>query len=203
MQNVIPVSELSNSPQTDLTANVSLVLLLSIGALVSGTSGTYQVTESNPPELRQFRFPVQEVRPATSRRKELAASSAQSLIRIRDVFGLKMSELAQVFGVSRRAAYDWLEGATPKPELTAKIYQLNTLAEIFRDAGIDTVRHFIHRPVQGERTLFDLLKSGDNLDRAIEVIRMTALEEASARKPVGGRVRDKSNLDEESTPIFT
>jgi hypothetical protein len=203
MQQVRSIKELSNSPQTNLTANASLVLLLSLGAVVSGTAGTYQVSELNPPELRQFRFPIQEIQPAVSRRKQLALSAAQSLVQIRDVFGLKMSELSQIFGVSRRAAYDWLEGATPKPELTARIYHLSTLAARFGEAGISDVRHFIHRPILGQRTLFELLKTGENLDKAIEVVRVTALEEASARKPVGRRVQDASDIDEESTPIFS
>lgn len=201
-----PIKEYRDSlplPPMNVTTKASLVLLLSMGAMVSGTAGTYQVTELNPPDLRQFRFPLQEVQTAVYRRKELAPSFAQSLTQIRDVFGLKMSELSQIFGVSRRAAYDWLEGATPRPEMTAKIYQLSTLAAGFSSAGIPSVRHFIHRPILGDRTLFELLKTGENLDRAIEVVRVTALEEANARKPVGRQVRDTSDLDEESTPIFT
>jgi hypothetical protein len=184
-------------------ATATLVLMLSVGAMVSGTAGTYPITEINPPEIRQFRFPIQEVRPIVSRRSKLAPSAADSLAQIRDVFGLKMSELSQIFGVSRRAAYDWLEGATPKPEISSKIYQLSTLAETFNTAGVTNVRHFIHRPILGERTLFELLKAGESLDKAAEVVRVTALEEASARKPLTRRVRNTSDLDEDSTPILT
>ncbi len=203
MQQVRPVQEVSNSmTQCNATANASLVLLLSMGAMVSGTAGTCQIAETNPPEIRQFRFPVQEAPSVAARRKERAPSTANSLAQIRDVFGLKMSELSQIFGVSRRAAYDWLEGAIPKPEITAKIYQLTTLATRFSNAGVPNVRHFIHRPILGERTLFELLKAGENLDRAIEIVRVTAIEEASARKPVGRRVHNASDLDEDSTPIF-
>jgi hypothetical protein len=177
------------------------VIALSIDALTEGTAGGYCPEKFDLETVRNHRGPV----PYKVRVKELASvapSTAQLLTNIRDTFALKMSEVAQIFGVSRRAAYDWLEGATPKPELIGRIYQLSTLTARFKDAGIPDVRQFIHRPIVGERTLFELLKSGDNLDRAIEVIRVTALEEASARKPLGRRVKDASDLDEESTPIF-
>jgi hypothetical protein len=178
------------------------VLALSIDALTKGTAGGYCPEDFDLETISNHRGPV----PYKVLEKQVASiapSTAQLLTTVRDTFALKMSEVAQIFRVSRRAAYDWLEGATPKPELIAKIYQLSTLAARFRDAGVPNVRHFIHRPIVGERTLFELLKSGDNLDRAIEVVRVTALEEASARKPSGRRVQNASDLDEESTPIFT
>src|SRR5260370_25265884 len=132
MQEIIPTKLTITRPNP--TANATVVLMLSVGAMVSGTAGTYQIAETNPPEIRQFRFPIQEPRSVVSRRKELAPSAADSLSKIREVFGLKMSELSQIFGVSRRAAYDWLEGATPKPEMSSRIYQLNTVAETFSTA---------------------------------------------------------------------
>jgi hypothetical protein len=192
----------------DATKAVPLILAMSVGAIRSATAGAYQISETNQPELRQFRFPVQEVRSETSRRKNyLAPSAADALNKIRDVFGLRMSELSQIFGVSRRAAYDWLEGATPRSELVTKIYQLNKFAEQFRDAGITNIRHFINRPIIGERTLFELLRDGEDLDRAVEIIRVTAAEEASNRKPLtrrvpGTQVERPDDLDEVSTPIF-
>jgi hypothetical protein len=198
MQSVQPLNGLT---KYNMTTDVSLVLLLSFGAMVSGTAGTCQVSETCPPEIRQFRFPLQE--PANVRRKDVAPSPATSLVHIRDIFGLKMSELSQIFGVSRRAAYDWLEGATPRPEMTAKIYQLNTMATVFSHAGIKNVRHFIHRPILGDRTLFELLKAGENLDSATEVVRDAALLETNARRPLSRRVSETGYNDEESTPIFT
>jgi hypothetical protein len=183
-------------------ANASLILLLSMGAMASGTAGTWQITEPNPLEVRQFRFPVQEARSVASRRREHAPSAAESLRQIRDIFGLKMSELSQIFGVSRRAAYDWLDGAIPKPEMSAKIYQLSSFAAKLDEARVDNIRHFIHRPIVGERTLLELLKANEHLDRAIAVIQATAAEEANNRKPLTGRIQKTGDLDEVSTPIF-
>lgn len=183
------------------------VIALSIDGLTEGTAGGYS-PEVVSPEGYAFEMMICGHRgpvPYRVRRQEtvnIAPSAAQLLTSIRDTFALKMSEVALIFGVSRRAAYDWLEGATPKPELVSKIYQLSTFTVRFRDAGVSDVRQFIHRPIVGERTLFDLLRSGEDLDRAIEVIRVTAVEEAGARKPLGRRAKGASDLDEESTPIF-
>jgi transcriptional regulator with XRE-family HTH domain len=180
------------------------VIALTLSTFVGGTAGAY------PPlfdfRIVSFRGPTQvnaRVKPAET---PYAPNPAQILSRIREVFGLRMSEVARIFGVSRRAAYDWLGGATPRPDTVARIYNIGKYAEELRAAGIANIGHYVRRPIVSGRSLLDLLKSGENMDAAIAIIRPVAAEEAMNRKQLGRRTSEvmtdrTDNIDEVSTPI--
>jgi hypothetical protein len=182
------------------------IIALTLDTLTKGTAGAYpEVFDFQ--KIVDFRGPVQVMNVEKQVKVAVAPSTAQLLLNVRDVFALRMSELAQIFGVSRRAAYDWLEGATPKPETVMRIYTLNRYAEELKTAGIAHIEHFINRPVVSGRSLLDLLKSGENVETAIDIIKHTASEEANNRKQLGRRnlKTDSTSVDgfdEVSTPIL-
>jgi len=181
------------------------VLALTLDTLTKGTAGGYFPERFDLEIVSNLRGPVQ-YKVREKKVVSYAPSTAQLLSTVRDVFALRMSEMAQIFGVSRRAAYDWLEGVTPKPETTARIYTLSKYAEELKASGLSNIDHFIHRPVIKGRSLLDLLKSGENIEQAITIIKRTASEEAKNRKQVGRRTSETNTasvdgFDEVSTPI--
>jgi hypothetical protein len=181
------------------------VAALTIDTLTKGTAGGYSPERFDLEIVSNLRGPVQ-YKVRTKQVLNYAPSTAQLLSTVRDVFALRMSDVAQIFGVSRRAVYDWLEGVTPKPETTARIYALSKYADEFKTSGLSSIEHFIHRPVVAGRSLLDLLKSGDNVEEAIVVIKRTAAEEAKNRKQLGRRTSETNTasvngFDEVSTPI--
>ena len=181
------------------------VLALSIDALTQGTAGGYYPEFFDLEIISNHRGPVQ-YKIFTKQIVDIAPSTAQLLSTVRDVFALRMSEVAQVFGVSRRAAYDWLEGATPKRETAARIYTLSRHAEDLKASGLLNVALYIHRPVIAGRSLFDLLKSGESIEQAIGIIKRTASGEAKNRERLGRRASETDTasidgFDEVSTPI--
>jgi len=180
------------------------VVALGLETLAYGTAGAYSAL-CDFQTIEDFRGPVQ-IQTKKPVQASYAPSTAQLLSTIRDVFALKMSEVAQVFGVSRRAAYDWLEGVTPKAETVTRIYTLSRYAEELRAAEVTNIEHYLHRPVVSGRSLLDLLKAGENIETAIAIIKRTALEEAANRKGLGRRTSDTNTasvdgFDEVSTPI--
>src|SRR5487761_14826 len=186
------------------------IVALTIPALTAGTAGSYRLdwdwaTRATTITIDDFRAPIDPV--LNPQDVVYALSAAQLLSNIRDVFGLKMSEVAQIFGVSRRAAYDWLEGALPKTEIVAKMDKLSKQADEFRSAGITRLEHFTHRPVIGGRSLIDMLKSNEDIETALAIIKKTALDEARIRVDSGGRSAESKagahGLDEVSTPIVS
>jgi transcriptional regulator with XRE-family HTH domain len=188
------------------TNRQALICALTLASLVGGTAGTYQVDDQRLLEsVRHLREPRgielnEGAGPIT-----YAPSVAELLVSIRDVFGLKISELAQVFGVSRRAVYDWLGGTVPKPEMLARFHALNVIANDLKNAGVNRVEHFLHRPLIAQRTLLDFLKSGEDLESAVAVVKHTAASETEVRAKAARRPSRSSKasdgFDEESTPI--
>jgi DNA-binding LacI/PurR family transcriptional regulator len=91
------------------------------------------------------------------------------------MFGLNMTELAQILGVSRPTVYSWINGSDPK-ELGAKslISKLSGYVETLRAGGITKSDVLARQPVSEGRSLIDLLKSGKDVTAVVASIKATA-----------------------------
>lgn len=161
-----------------------LIAPLSLAAFAGGTGGAYS------PEIFdqiQDSTPLVEVYENRGDEYKYALKAGQLLSNIREVFGLKMSDMAQTFGVSRTAVYDWLAGTTPKPEISKRIWEISRYADELKSAGIDRIEHFARRPIVQGRSFVELLKSGENIQEALTIIRQTAVQEALIRKSAPNR----------------
>src|ERR1035441_4630392 len=112
-------SFLYSRPETPpVVATVAL-----FGALTAGTGGFY--TPVNAALVTEWTsFPAIAISEIASnaRKKALQADSIpKAILQIRDRLGLRMSELADIFGVSRQAVYLWLKGENVKNEYIQRI----------------------------------------------------------------------------------
>ncbi|MGA7245379.1 MAG: helix-turn-helix transcriptional regulator [Terracidiphilus sp.] len=161
------------------------------GALIAGTGGVFSGT--NATEFPHWAaWPMVELRPTARVRGNTGIkiqSIAAQILEFRDSLGLKMSEVAQIFGVSRQAAYSWLSGtAAPKPEIARRIWSLSRSASELKSGFAGEMAQFVHRPVlQDGRSLLDVLLSGGNLDNVIAELRGTAEKEALVRSTASSR----------------
>jgi transcriptional regulator with XRE-family HTH domain len=173
-----------------------------LGALVAGTGGIFDVDNTaqvpnltNCSIVRLKAAEGEEVFPVTN-----ALSVAERLQQLRDILGLKMSEIADIFGVSRQAAYAWLSGTIPKGEIVRRIWTFSNHAERLRRAGVARPELFTHRPVlQDGRSLFDLLLHGGPFEKAIAVIISTAEKEAGSRSEASMRQSGAFNESKSSS----
>jgi DNA-binding XRE family transcriptional regulator len=133
-------------------------------------------------------------------------SIAQQVTMVRDALGLKMSELAQMFGVTRPSAYAWLKGSEPKPEIKIRIYKARRLVDDLHGAGIKRIDLYARLPLASGQSLLDSLLSGTDLEGQVSAIKRTVLQPVPA-VPADierGRANRKRvvGLDEISTSIF-
>lgn len=183
-----------------------------IGLLYAGTGGFYSPANTalvpqwtNAPAVTiSAEVPVERKRPAQE------TSVPKAILQIRDRLGLKMSEVADIFGVSRQAVYLWLKGENLKNEYVQRVWQLRLIAERMQLAGIDRPEHFIHRPLSPEgESLFQLLSSGASVDSALALLEEQSMAERSSRdksiaehQTTRHRKQDLSSLMELATPIL-
>ena len=182
------------------------------GALVAGTGGIYSPENAvlvsqwtNGPAVTISSTPSVE-------RKESAQEIGipQVILQIRERLGLKMSEVANIFGVSRQAVYLWLRGENLRNEYVQRIWQLSRVAERLERTGIDRPEHFIHRPLSPDGTsLFKMLLSGADTDSALGVLEeQLRAEQTSRDKSIALRQdarlsrRDLSSVMELAAPIL-
>ena len=183
----------------------SFVFFLPLYAsLVAGTGGVYHASAFL--DVNAFtNTPL--IRIDDSRRRSAAVTSvAYHIAKIRSAFGLNMSDLANVFSVSRPTAYSWLQGTDPKPQLLARIWQMSNYADTIIALGLPRMHVLVKRPLANGTSLFTALQEGAGIDTAISRIQslsenevsatISELRERTARKP---RVRA---AEEVSIPIM-
>jgi len=110
-------------------------------------------------------------------------SPEKLIARIRDVFMIGMSDLGAILNVSRLTVYAWLEGQEPMPDdiTIRRIQELARVANVVDQANIPRLDMLLHRRILEGRSLFDLLKAGDDLLDAIEKLKVIGDSEAQAR----------------------
>jgi transcriptional regulator with XRE-family HTH domain len=185
---------------------------LLFATLLPGTGGLYSpanaalVSEwTNVPAIT-----ISSVSSIERKKPTQQVSIPTTILKIRDRLGLKMSEVADIFGVSRQAVYLWLKGDNLKTEYVLRVWQLSRIAERLQLAGIDRPEHFIHRPLSPEgSSLFHLLVSGANVDSALTLLKEQFDAEQSSREKslaehqhARGRNHDPSSVMELATPIL-
>lgn len=189
---------------TNRTAKAALIAPLYM-FLVAGTGGVYtsaniQTAWINPQNS------VVTVRGDRAKRK-IVLSFSEQLLQIRDMFGLSMTELAQVFAVSRPTVYSWTNGVDPKDQgVKDLINKLSCHVETLRAAGLTSVNVLARQPVSDGKSVIDLLKSGTDVTSAIASIKFTgaSLPSSSRIKRNFGPASKTRRVSVEviSAPIF-
>ncbi len=171
--------------------------------MIPGTGGAYtsanlyQFLDSHPNQII-------DIRGNHSRRNQIL-SIAQIVSTIREIFGLTMSEIAEIFGVTRQAAYAWLNGVEPKADVRTRILGLGQHVETLKQAGIVKASQWTRLPQSDGRSLIDLLKSGSDVSEAIASIRSSSaqlINQQPTKRTFGPPLKKKIvKLDEISVPI--
>ena len=141
---------------------------------LAGTAGMY--SPQTIANLADF-SPTPIIRVVGQKSQKKHRTAAESLMKMRDIFGLKMSEIAQIFGVSRTAVYDWVSGTTPKADIAVKLDLFGSCADELCEAGISNCSLFLRRPLGAGRTLLDAMKTGQDLQRILPSLKQMAVEE--------------------------
>lgn len=125
-------------------------------------------------------------------------SPTELIARIRDVFMMGMSDLGTLLNASRLTVYAWLEGREPSPDaITVKrIQELARVADIAHQASIPRLDMMLHRPVLDGRSLFDLLKVGDDPLDLIKRLKVIGDKEAQNRRRQKGSGKNLRPLED-------
>lgn len=138
---------------------------------------------------------------------QLERSPAENLARIREVLQPTMLELANVFGVSRQAVYDWQQGSQPVPQTAERLAQLALVADVFAEAELSVDAKTLRRKVAGRGTLLDAVSSGSDAESVAQSLVGTLKREAAQRErlqaQLAGRKRAPANSSDYGAPILS
>ena len=101
-------------------------------------------------------------------------STAEQIALVVHTLGFGKRQLAEIFGVSRQAIYDWLRGGNVRDENADRLEKLARLVlAVSGDTRRPLYHRFMTRPLaEGERSLLDLLCADRwNEDRILAQLR--------------------------------
>lgn len=114
---------------------------------------------------------------------DISATTADNLIKIRNVFKPAVSDLANMFGVSRQAIYNWLSGEEPIDVHAEKIKDLASAAELAIQSGVAINGHVLKRKIVNGKSLFELVQSGESAkDSMLELLKILKRETEQRKK---------------------
>jgi transcriptional regulator with XRE-family HTH domain len=114
-------------------------------------------------------------------------SPAEDLARIREILKPTVLDLANVFGVSRQAVYDWQAGAQPVPGTAKKLSDLARAADVFAKAGVSADAKVLRRRIAGGKTLLEITTSGGEAAAAARSLVETLTRENAQRERLNQR----------------
>lgn len=79
----------------------------------------------------------------------------------REKMALSMAELATLAGVTRKAVYDWFDGAKPRMEVSSRLAGIRSVFEPFDSEAIRFAGRFWSAPLSDGRPFLDALKAID------------------------------------------
>lgn len=136
---------------------------------------------------------------------DVVRTSAENLARIREILKPTITELANLFGVSRQAVYDWQAGKPLAQENAAKLDDLAKAADALAATGIDGSSQLLRRKIAGSKSLLDVVRQGGSATSAAQVLAQTLVREAKQREQLALRLagRAKPNVphDDYGVPI--
>jgi hypothetical protein len=133
-------------------------------------------------------------------------SSSLNLAQIRKVFHPSITELANVFGVSRQAIYDWQAGKGISSEHADKLEILAKATAILASAEVP-VSQLIRRKLPGGTTFFEIFKDGGSAEvAALQLLDMAKRDMEQRQRldaRLSGRKRPSINRGDFGLPMLS
>jgi transcriptional regulator with XRE-family HTH domain len=167
-------------------------VLIATTMLVSQGTGAFL---DNAQSVRQYRnndnfislsrLPIVEIEPTRT--------PAEDLDRIRDVLSPSISTLADIFGVTRQAIYNWLKGERLKSEHLAKLKDLAQAADLLADAGITATGALLKRKLVEGKNIFEISRAGGSARDAVLILVQIVQREQQQRELLNSRLAGRKS----------
>ena len=133
------------------------------------------------------------------------ALQRQNLTRIRASLGLSMTEMAQVFNISRTALYGWFNGTIPHAKQVRRINEVFSFAELAGTYQLTRMDLLKNIPLGQGKTLLEVLASNEDVPGALAEVHEMAIARTVARKTRLSRIARKERAFgvEDITPSFS
>jgi transcriptional regulator with XRE-family HTH domain len=158
-------------------------------ALLVGTGGHMTINYIVDRHDRGYKF--SQFDSLSSPQTSDARTPAENLAYVREVLKPGVSDLANLFGVSRQAVYDWHGGTQPSPGHIARLEDLAKAADMFTAEGLTASSHMLRRAMAGGKNFFELVREGESAENAARALVLMLRREREQRRAIEVRLADR------------
>ena len=123
------------------------------------------------------------------------STSARDVLQVRRVLKISVTELAKIFGVSRQAVHDWINGGALSSRNAQRLSVLAEAADVFVESGVDISTQMLRRKVGAGQSLLDSFKDGSNLVQEAQQLVSTLAREATQRQRMSERLAERPKVE--------
>ena len=129
----------------------------------------------------------------------LQPTPIDDLARIRQVLKPTVLELANLFGVSRQAVYDWQSGAQPNGQTALRLAELARASDVFLLSDVTVNSQTLRRKVTGGVTVLDAVMNGNNAVELARQLVKTLQRENSQRERMAAQLAGRKSVRADSS----
>ena len=137
---------------------------------------------------------------------QVTQNSVRNLARIREILKPTITELANLFGVSRQAVYDWQAGKPVAPENALRLEEFAKAAELLSAQQIQISSQVLRRKVLDGKSLLDALRSGgpvyDIAAALAQILDREGVQREKLAARLIGRQRPVVSVDDVGIPLL-
>ncbi len=116
-----------------------------------------------------------------------ASTASEDLRRIRAVFPVAVSDLANTFGVTRQSVYNWLNGESIAEDNAAKLRDLAQAADLLSHEGVAMTSALLKRRIVNGKTLLQVSQAGESARDAALLLVQIHKQEVAQRQRMNAR----------------
>ena len=181
-----------------------MVAVLSLATCFVGTMGGVtpaMLTQSKITSNSGVQFKYVKAQPSEAQAAPivLQPTPIDDLARIRQVLKPTVLELANLFGVSRQAIYDWQSGAQPNDQTALRLAELARAADVFALSDVTVNPQTLRRKVTGGVTVLDAVMNGNNAVELARQLVKTLQRENSQRERMAAQLAGRKSVRADSS----
>lgn len=141
-----------------------------------GRTNTYMILNADGTSLISIPPP-----PSAADQLAIAKSNLEIIENVRNLLSLSITQIAELFGVTRKTVYDWYDGATPRAAVISRIRAVNSVISDFcGQVDLSRLKN-VWKVDSGEGSFIDILNNDKLEEPFLKVALVDKINELSSR----------------------
>ena len=167
----------------------AIALALLVGTGGAATSDYVTIRDGKGYRHNDIKYSEAPFKPSN---RQTPRSPAEEITYVRETLKPPVTELAQLFGVSRQAIYNWQAGEALAEQNKTLLRELVLAASLIEESSLPNPSSLIKRKLASGKTVLELLKDGESGESAAGALISMLAKESEQRERLEARLKNRN-----------